>query len=63
MTEVVVHTVCPIGTEFQRLIGDEGHLDSVLGRCNLRARAVAEDTMAQVRTLVGLHTESRPPTQ
>jgi hypothetical protein len=59
LTEVVVQTVCPIGAEFQRLMGDAGHLDAVLGRCNAKARTIAEDTMSQVRGLVGLHTEER----
>ena len=54
LTEVVTAAVCPIGVEYHRLMQDRSHLDGVLARSADRARAIAVDTMDEVRRVAGL---------
>jgi tryptophanyl-tRNA synthetase len=46
--------ILPIGQEMQRLLKDKGELDQILKRGALRANALAESHMNEIRETVGL---------
>ena len=54
LTDMVVHKLTPIRTEFVRLQADPAYLQQVLTEGAARAAVTAEDTMKQVRHTVGL---------
>ena len=53
LAELAAQTVGPIGTEMRRLLGDPAELDRILADGALRARAVAEPTVAETKKIVG----------
>jgi tryptophanyl-tRNA synthetase len=53
LADLAAHTVGPIGTEMRRLLSDPAELDRILADGALRARAVAEPTVAETKKIVG----------
>jgi tryptophanyl-tRNA synthetase len=53
LADLMAETVGPIGREMHRLLGDPAELDRILAAGALRARAVAEPTVAETRKIVG----------
>jgi tryptophanyl-tRNA synthetase len=56
LTDLLIAKILPIGQEMQRLLKDKGELDQILSRGALRASALAETHMKEVREVVGLLT-------
>ncbi|XP_052238381.1 tryptophan--tRNA ligase, mitochondrial-like [Dreissena polymorpha] len=54
VTETVNESIQPISSEMQRILSDRGHLRSILKQGQERASVLAEETIKQVKTLVGL---------
>ena len=54
VTEAVNETFAPVRARRQELEGDRGHLLAVLAEGNTRANAVADQTLAEVRTAMGM---------
>ena len=54
LTDAVIDTVTPIGDEIRRLQTDPAYLDAVMLAGAREARAIAADTLADVRAAVGL---------
>jgi len=54
VADAVVATLTPIQARYQELMGEPGHIDSILASGADRARTVAGQTMAEVRERVGL---------
>ncbi|MBO3745199.1 tryptophan--tRNA ligase [Streptosporangiaceae bacterium NEAU-GS5] len=54
VAEVVVDTFAPIRERTEKLLADETELDRMLAVGAAKARAVAQETMAQVRPRIGL---------
>lgn len=52
--ELAVEKIGPINDEMRRLQADPGHVDSILKDGAVRARAIASQTMAEVRAIIGL---------
>lgn len=53
LTELLVSTLCPIGDDIHRRLGDPSHLLAVLEEGGDRARGIAAATMAEVREVTG----------
>ena len=53
LADLAAQVVGPIGTEMRRLLTDPAELDRILADGALRARAVAEPTVAETKKLVG----------
>ena len=53
LTALLVSSICPIGRETQRLLGDPGALDAILRSGAERARAIAEPIVDEAERLVG----------
>ncbi len=53
LSEIAVESLGPIGTEMQRLMADPDYVDSVLADGAVRARAIADPIMAELRDIVG----------
>lgn len=53
LADLMAQTVGPIGVEMRRLLGDPAELDRILADGALRARAVAEPTVAETKKIVG----------
>src|SRR5450755_4283274 len=53
LVELCVAKLAPIASEMKRLVADPGHVDSVLIDGADRARAIAVETMAATRDIVG----------
>jgi len=53
LADLAAATVGPIGAEMRRLLGDPAELDRILADGALRARAVAEPTVAETKKIVG----------
>jgi tryptophanyl-tRNA synthetase len=53
LTELAVEKLGPIGAEMKRLVADPGHIDAVLADGSARARVLADETMRDVRRIVG----------
>jgi len=54
VAEAVIEVLTPIHERYRELRGDEAHLEGVLGRGAERARAIAADTLADVRRAMGV---------
>ena len=54
LAELAVEKLSPIATEMRRLMGDPGEIDRILFDGTERAAAIAENTMNEVRKIVGL---------
>ena len=54
VTEAINETFAPVRTRRAELAGDPGHLLTVLAAGNQRANAVADQTLAEVRTAMGM---------
>ena len=54
LVELAVATLGPIGAEMKRLTADPAYIDGVLADGGARARVIAEATMKDVKTIVGL---------
>jgi tryptophanyl-tRNA synthetase len=54
LAELAIHKLGPIGAEMRRLEGDPGYIEQVLRDGALRARAIAQPIMEQVKDIVGL---------
>jgi tryptophanyl-tRNA synthetase len=50
---LAVEKLGPIGAEMKRLAADPGYIDSVLAEGAERARLIADETMRQIRNIVG----------
>ncbi|HVB53362.1 MAG TPA: tryptophan--tRNA ligase [Candidatus Acidoferrales bacterium] len=62
VADAVIATLSPIQDGYRVLMGDPAHIDAILANGAVRARAVAEATMAEVRERVGLlNPRSRSP--
>ena len=53
VTAALVAELGPVREELSRLLGEPGHLDTVLAEGGRAAAAIAGETMADVRRLVG----------
>jgi tryptophanyl-tRNA synthetase len=53
LVDVAVAKLAPIAGEMRRLMADPGHIDGVLADGSRRARAIAQETMASVKDIVG----------
>jgi tryptophanyl-tRNA synthetase len=53
LADLAAETVGPIGAKMRRLLGDPAELDRILADGALRARAVAEPTVAETKKIVG----------
>ena len=53
LADLAAQTLGPIGEEMRRLLGDPAELDRILADGALRARAVAEPTVAETKKIVG----------
>jgi tryptophanyl-tRNA synthetase len=53
LVDVMVETIGPITAEMRRLLDDPGHIDAVLVDGADRARAIAAETLRDVRDIVG----------
>jgi tryptophanyl-tRNA synthetase len=61
LVDLSVEKLGPIGAEMKRLTGDPVHIDKVLADGAARARAIARETMAAVKDIVGfVRPKSRP---
>ena len=54
LVDLAVETLGPIGAEMKRLGSDPSYIDGVLAHGAARARVIADRTMADVKTIVGL---------
>ena len=54
LVDLAVEKLGPIGSEMSRLMKDPGHIDAVLADGSARANAIAEQTMRDVKDIVGL---------
>lgn len=54
LVEVAVAKLAPISAEMNRLLADKGEIDRILKRGAERAGAIAEQTVAEVKDIVGL---------
>ena len=54
LAELAIDKLGPIGAEMRRLEGDPGYIEQVLRDGALRARAIAQPIMEQVKDIVGL---------
>ncbi len=54
LTDLMVAKILPLGQEMKRLLKDKGELDQILNRGSIRANALAERHMEEVRETVGL---------
>lgn len=54
LADLAVEKLAPIAGEMRRLMADPGHIDAVLRDGGERARAIAETTMKDVRSIIGL---------
>jgi tryptophanyl-tRNA synthetase len=54
LVDLAVAQLGPIGAEMKRLTRDPGHIDAILAEGADRARAIAAETMAAVKDIVGL---------
>lgn len=54
LVDVAVATLGPITAEMNRLLGDKAEIDRILKRGAERAGAIAEETMNEVKDIVGL---------
>jgi tryptophanyl-tRNA synthetase len=53
LVELCVSKLSPIASEMRRLTADPGHIDAVLVDGADRARAIASETMAKTKDIVG----------
>jgi len=53
LVELCVAKLSPIASEMKRLVADPGHVDSILVDGADRARAIAAETMAATKDIVG----------
>ncbi|HEX2137267.1 MAG TPA: tryptophan--tRNA ligase, partial [Microvirga sp.] len=53
LVDVAVAKLAPIAGEMRRLVADPGHIDAVLADGSRRAKALARETMAAVKDIVG----------
>jgi len=53
LAELAVTVLAPITTEMQRLMDDPSHIDAILKDGSQRANAIAHETMADVREIIG----------
>jgi tryptophanyl-tRNA synthetase len=53
LADLAVEKLAPINAEMRRLMSDPGHVDAILADGASRARAIAEQTMREVRSIVG----------
>lgn len=53
LVDVAVSRLAPVAGEMRRLMGDPGHIDSVLADGSARARVLASETMDAVKDIVG----------
>ena len=54
LAELAVEKLAPIAAEMRRLMGDPGEIDRILANGTERASEIAENTMNEVRKIVGL---------
>ena len=54
LVDLAVEKLGPIGAEMQRLMGDPGAIDAILADGARRARVIADETMRDVKDIVGL---------
>ncbi|MCB1440616.1 MAG: tryptophan--tRNA ligase, partial [Nitratireductor sp.] len=53
LADLAVDHLAPINSEMRRLLDDPAHVDAVLKDGADRARAIAEETMKEVKAIVG----------
>ena len=53
LADLAVEKLAPINAEMRKLMSDPGHVDAILADGAARARAIAEQTMREVRSIVG----------
>jgi tryptophanyl-tRNA synthetase len=61
LADLAVAKLGPIGTEMKRLMAEPAHLDAILKKGGLRARAIAETTSPKSRTSPGCSGPSQIP--
>src|SRR5262249_53008404 len=54
LVDLAVAKLEPIGADMRRLAGDVTYIDNVLSQGATRARALAQETMAAVKDILGL---------
>ncbi|QIB33857.1 tryptophan--tRNA ligase [Ancylobacter pratisalsi] len=53
LVDLAVTRLGPIGGEMKRLVADPGHIDAILRNGAERARVIADETMGQVKDILG----------
>jgi tryptophanyl-tRNA synthetase len=53
LTETAIHALQPIQTKYQEVMADKGYLESVLRDGGEKARAIANQTLADVKAALG----------
>jgi tryptophanyl-tRNA synthetase len=53
LTETAIHALQPIQTKYQEVMADKGYLESVLRDGGEKARAIANQTLADVKAVLG----------
>jgi len=53
LVELAVNVLAPVNNEMRRLLDDPTHIDAILKQGGERARAIAENTMNEVRDIIG----------
>ena len=54
LADLAIEVLSPISLEMRRLLDDPGHIDAVLKDGGERASAIAEQTMRDVKSIIGL---------
>jgi tryptophanyl-tRNA synthetase len=53
LVDLAVNVLAPVNNEMRRLLDDPTHIDAILKQGGERARAIAENTMNEVRDIIG----------
>jgi tryptophanyl-tRNA synthetase len=53
LADLAVEKLAPINAEMRRLMADPGHVDAILKQGAERARAIADETLREVRGIIG----------
>ncbi|GLQ40023.1 tryptophan--tRNA ligase [Rhizobium albus] len=53
LADLAVEKLAPMNGEMRRLMDDPGHIDAVLAKGAAKARVIAEETMADVKDIIG----------
>ena len=54
LAELLIERICPIGAEIERRLAEPEHIEVALAEGARQAREIADDTMAEVRSALGM---------